>query len=49
MRAYKLKDIISQGPKDLFYIWWQELKAREITITVTPYFKNLINCIGCPW
>ena len=27
MRAYKLKDIISQGTKDLFYIWWQELKA----------------------
>ena len=27
MKAYKLKDIISQGTKDLFYIWWQELKA----------------------
>lgn len=27
MRAYKLKDIISQGTKDLFYIWGQELKA----------------------
>lgn len=27
MKTYKLKDIISQGTKDLFYIWWQELKA----------------------
>ena len=27
MKTYKLKDIISQGTKDLYSIWWQELKG----------------------
>lgn len=27
MKEKRLKDIISQGISDLFYIWWQELKA----------------------
>ena len=36
MKTYKLKDIISQGTKDLFYIWWQELKAVVFT---TDYYS----------
>lgn len=26
-KAYQFKDILTQGITDLFYIWWQELKA----------------------
>ena len=39
MKAYKLKDIISQGTKDLFYIWWQELKAVVKDQGVLIFFK----------
>ena len=39
MKEKRFKEIVSEGIADLFYIWWQELKAVVKDQGVLIFFK----------